>query len=218
MDGYLGQIILFAGDFAPKGWAFCNGQLMLISEYEALYSVIGVAYGGNGTSNFALPDLRGRVPVHSGKGPGVEKFWQLGERFGSDTITLDISEMPNHTHATTTTAPQAQVAVTDDFVSTTVKVPVTKEDAGTDDPTNAILAKVTDTKGNTKSYSTGASDGYLKEFAADVTVDPTSIGVNVGKPGVAILDTGGSQEHLNIQPSLATNYIICINGQYPIRD
>jgi microcystin-dependent protein len=82
---FLGEIRLFAGNFAPRGWLACNGQLLAISQYTALFALLGTYYGGNGTSNFALPDLRGRVPVHMGTGPApANRAYLIGEEFGSD--------------------------------------------------------------------------------------------------------------------------------------
>ncbi|MHA2174882.1 MAG: phage tail protein, partial [Candidatus Hodarchaeales archaeon] len=81
---YLGEIILFAGNFAPRGWAFCDGQLLLISQNTALFSLLGITYGGDGRTTFALPDLRGRVPVHAGTGPGLTPR-PLGQKGGSET-------------------------------------------------------------------------------------------------------------------------------------
>jgi len=96
-DPFVAEIRIFAGNFAPKGWALCNGQLMPISQNTALFSLLGTFYGGDGKSTFALPNLQGSVPMHQGQGPGLsERF--LGEQSGSDTTTLITTEMPVHTH------------------------------------------------------------------------------------------------------------------------
>lgn len=96
-DAYIGEIRLFAGTFAPTGWAFCNGQEMLIQQYTALYSILGLRYGGNGQTTFKLPDLRNRVPIHQGTGTGLTPR-QVGSVGGSSTVTLIEPEMPSHTH------------------------------------------------------------------------------------------------------------------------
>jgi microcystin-dependent protein len=106
-EPFLGQIITVPYNFAPRNWAFCNGQLLPISQQTALFSLLGTFYGGNGTSNFALPDLQGRVPVHvggsSGNGPGLNAY-DLGESGGEESHTLNAAEIPSHTH---TVSPQA---------------------------------------------------------------------------------------------------------------
>ena len=96
-EPFLGMIMLFGGNFAPSGWALCNGQLLSIQQNTALFSILGTTYGGNGTSNFALPDLRGRVPVHFGQGPGLSNYSE-GEVGGSESVTLQTTEMPPHQH------------------------------------------------------------------------------------------------------------------------
>lgn len=95
---YLGQIIMFGGNFAPLGWAFCDGQLLSIAKYDQLYGLIGTTYGGDGVDTFAVPDLRGRVPIHTGQGAGLSNR-VLGESAGSETITLNSNQMPSHTHS-----------------------------------------------------------------------------------------------------------------------
>jgi microcystin-dependent protein len=104
---FLGSIVMFAGNFAPRGWALCNGQLLSIAQNTALFSILGTTYGGNGTTTFALPDLRGRAPVHPGQGPGLSPY-SLGEQIGSETVTLLSNNMPAHNHvvnASTATSP-----------------------------------------------------------------------------------------------------------------
>lgn len=97
MDAYLGEIRLFAGNFAPYGWAFCDGQILPIVQYQALFSILGTTYGGNGTSTFGVPDLRGRAPMHWGQGPGLSAR-ALGQQVGSSSVTLSADQMPSHNH------------------------------------------------------------------------------------------------------------------------
>lgn len=93
----LGSIMLFAGNFPPRGWAFCNGQLLPISQNSALFSIIGTLYGGDGRTTFGLPDLRGRAPVGAGQGPGLSNY-SIGSRVGSETTTLTAANLPSHSH------------------------------------------------------------------------------------------------------------------------
>lgn len=96
-DPFVAEIRIFPFNFAPKGWAWCDGQLLPLSQNTALFSLLGTTYGGNGKSNFALPDLQGRAPMHPGQGPGLS-LHDLGETGGSETVTLLESEIPSHTH------------------------------------------------------------------------------------------------------------------------
>ena len=95
---FIGEITMFVGDFAPRGWQFCNGQLLEISQNSALFSLIGNTYGGDGQRTFALPDLRGRGPVHFGTGPGLSPRAR-GDKYGKETVELTENELPHHTHA-----------------------------------------------------------------------------------------------------------------------
>lgn len=97
-DPFVAEIRIFPFNFAPKGWAWCNGQLLPLSQNTALFSLLGTTYGGNGKSNFALPDLQGRAPMHPGQGPGLS-LRDLGEQGGSETVTLLESEIPAHSHS-----------------------------------------------------------------------------------------------------------------------
>jgi microcystin-dependent protein len=96
-DPFVAEIRIFPFNFAPKGWAFCNGQILPISQNTALFSLLGTTYGGDGKSTFALPDLEGRAPMHPGQGPGLS-LHDLGETGGSESVTLLSSEIPAHTH------------------------------------------------------------------------------------------------------------------------
>jgi microcystin-dependent protein len=123
MDPFIGEIQLFAGTFAPKGWALCNGQLLPIAQNTALYSILGVQYGGDGKTTFALPNLQARAPLGQGQGPGLSGK-VLGQMGGASTVTLSVNEMPNHSH-----------------------LPNTQSVEGVADPTNAIWGKTTGARG-----------------------------------------------------------------------
>lgn len=97
MEGYIGEIRLFAGNFAPRGWMFCDGTLYNISTYDVLYTILGTTYGGNGQTTFGVPDLRGRVAVGTGQGAGLQNI-TLGQAGGTETVTMTTSQMPMHTH------------------------------------------------------------------------------------------------------------------------
>lgn len=117
-EPFIGQVILFGGNFAPRGWAFCAGQIMSIAQNTALFSILGTTYGGNGTTTFALPDLRGRVPVGPGQGPGLSNY-DLGQVGGTETNTLLISQMPMHNHLlTASNQPADQASPQGNFLAT----------------------------------------------------------------------------------------------------
>lgn len=97
MEGYIGQVILFAGNFAPTNWAFCDGRLLSISHNTALFSILGTTYGGDGVTTFALPDMRGRVAISPGQAPGLSDY-ALGQMSGTENVTLLSTEMPQHVH------------------------------------------------------------------------------------------------------------------------
>jgi microcystin-dependent protein len=103
---YIGEIRMFAGNFAPAGWAFCDGQLLAIAENDALFTLIGTTYGGDGQTTFALPDLRGRIPIHQGTGPGLNTR-TLGESAGVENVTLTVNQSPTHSHPFIGTASNA---------------------------------------------------------------------------------------------------------------
>ncbi|MGH6630282.1 MAG: phage tail protein, partial [Burkholderiales bacterium] len=127
---FLGMIQIFPYNFAPRGWAFCNGQILPIVQNTALFSLLGTTYGGNGQTTFALPDLRGRFPNSSGQGPGLSNY-DLGQVGGTESATLTINQMPTHNHTATFASTSALNAAT---IKATLQTPV----AG------AVLAKTVD--------------------------------------------------------------------------
>lgn len=137
---YLSVVMMFAGNFAPRGWAYCDGKLMSIAENTALFSLIGTIYGGDGQTTFALPDLRGRVPVGTGNGPGLPSF-SLGESAGTETVTLTVQNLPMHNHlleaynsnATTNTPANNLLGILDtdsDYVPSGTTVPMSASSIG----------------------------------------------------------------------------------------
>ncbi|MCB1032392.1 MAG: phage tail protein [Acidobacteria bacterium] len=96
-EPFVGEIRMFAGNFAPRGWAFCDGQLLAVSQNDALFSLLGTIYGGDGRTTFGLPDLRGRIPIHAGHGPGLSER-RLGAKGGEEKVTLTVNQLPSHTH------------------------------------------------------------------------------------------------------------------------
>jgi microcystin-dependent protein len=138
---YIGEIRLFAGNYAPLGWEFCWGQLVPIYENEALFTLIGTTYGGDGQGTFALPDLRGRVPVHQGQGPGGSNR-VIGEVAGSETVTLTSAQMAAHRHTPLATSATA---------------------TATSGPAGGVLANA-----SIKVYGSGAPSKYLHGLAVTV--------------------------------------------------
>jgi len=169
MDPFLGQIILFAGNFAPRGWALCEGQILPINQNQALFSLFGTTYGGDGRTTFALPDLRGRAPISQGHGAGLSNR-ALGSQGGTETNHISVAQMPAHNHPGTTIMP----------VST-----------GTGDESEGFVA---------------AANIYSEEATSGASY-----------PSVTSSNTGSGQAVNNIQPYLALNYIVALQGAFPSR-
>lgn len=179
----LGEIRFFAGNFAPRGWAHCAGQLLPIRDNEALFSLLGTTYGGDGRSTFALPDARGRALMHPGRGPGLSSR-QLGDKLGTEFTTPTTANLAPHTHEV--------------VVSATMHA--NRGDARSDSPLNKVLAKTPDSQ---LLYRAGAADVPMS--SQSVTVEATA------------QNTGNGIQFTNIQPSIATNCIIAVQGTYPSR-
>lgn len=139
---FIGQIKMFGGNFAPRNWALCDGQLLTISSNEALFSILGTQYGGDGRTTFGLPDLRGRVPMHDGTGPGLTPR-TIGQKSGSETVTLTESQIPSHSH--------------------TARCDASIGPGHTNVAANAIWANDAGTSSAT--YSTGDADANMKNTA-----------------------------------------------------
>ncbi len=193
MEPFIGQILIFGGNFPPRGWAFCHGQLLSIAEHQALFSLLGTIYGGDGRTTFALPDLRGRTPIGFGQGPGLRNH-RIGEKSGSEEVTLSVNQLPAHTHAATGN------------LSGKARLMTSLEDANTTDPANNSIAE----PDSTKLYSTNLPDHLTSMH--DGTIDTSGLRVQV-----SVENSGSGQAHSNMQPSIALNYIIALVGIYPSR-
>lgn len=155
-DAYIGEIRMFAGNFPPKDWAFCDGSLLPIQRNTALFSILGTAYGGNGTTTFALPNLTGHVPIGAGAGPGLTQRY-VGEEAGSETVTLLATEMPVHAHSPmghpqkgTTNDPTG--AVWGEY-STTSHSGVTKTNLYSSSPNVQMAPQALGTAGNSQAHN-----------------------------------------------------------------
>lgn len=194
MEGTIAQVMMFAGNFAPRAWSFCQGQLLAISQYNAVFSLLGTMYGGDGRTTFALPDLRGRTPIGHGHGPGLTNR-PIGQKGGPERVTLSQLEMPVHNHTANTQS--LQVAVGAD-----------SSNGGVSDPNGAYPAISNFTNAQRQ---TTVVNSYSD--SADTTMAPATVSGQL-----QIGNAGGSQSHENMQPFLAIPYVICLSGVYPSRN
>lgn len=200
----MAEIRLFAGDFSPKSWSFCNGALLAINTNQALFALLGTTYGGNGQTTFGLPDLRGRTAVGTGQGAGLS-YYTLGEMNGTNSVSLLSTQMPQHTHTATTSGSTGQSG------GTAVLQAVNA--GGQASPTGNYLG-VDDSGTGAATYAAGGTGTPVAMNSASVV---TSNGT-VSAPTVAVAMNGSSQPHNNTMPSLALNYVICIYGIFPSRN
>ena len=204
-EPFIGEIRWVGFNFAPRGWADCNGQLLPIAQNTALFSLLGTTYGGNGQTTFALPDMRGRVSVHVGMGPGLSNR-DLGEVGGAEAHSLSVNEMPAHNHPLGThshTIPALPVGLGASSAAAT----------GVDPAGNVLAAATVTGNGNpkvTKIYNSGPANVSLGVGGA---TEPSTTGDATGNTAVA----GGSQPHSIMQPFLAVRCIIALEGIFPSR-
>ena len=202
MDEYVGIIKIFAGMFAPQGYMFCWGQTLQIQQYQALYAIIGTQFGGDGQTTFKLPDLRGRLPLGAGVSQVSGTNYLQGTVGGTETVTLNTSQMPMHNHTASTQGSVAGLSVT-----------VNAGTAGTptNDPTGAYWGK-------SPGAGQAQSQDYTNEKNVQMATDAVQVNGNISGLNVQVGNTGGSQPHNNMQPFLALNFIICVLGYFPPRN
>ena len=172
-EPFIAEIRIFAGNFAPRSWAFCDGQLLPIASNTALFSLIGTTYGGDGRTTTALPNLQGRAPMHPGRGPGLTSR-RLGQKVGVETVTLNETQIPNHSH------------------------------------TFRVHGGGSTTVGPT-STSSVANSRTINAWQTNTTASLVDMAPE------SLSSAGGSQAHYNVQPFLAMNFIIALQGLYPSR-
>jgi microcystin-dependent protein len=170
MDEFIGIVKIFAGNFAPRGWALCQGQILSIAQNTALFSILGTTYGGNGQTTFALPDLRGRMPIGQGQGPGLPSY-SLGQVAGAPSVQLSIANMPAHNHGLF-----------------------------------GFNADAESTKVQGNLCGTTPGNAYA----------PSGQAVQMNGQGTTTL--GNGLPYNNMNPYLAINYIICMEGLFPSRN
>jgi microcystin-dependent protein len=195
MEAFLATIMGWAPSFAPRGWAFCGGQILAISQNTALFSLLGTTYGGNGQTTFALPNLFSRFPIGAGQGPGLSNY-VLGQMAGTESTTLTINNMPAHNHLAGTLA--SQFTATTNVTSTTQSEPTATSILGAANfPDSSTGSPV-----NVNSYAPNNSTPTVS-FPNPVT----------GATALA----GGTQPFSIMPPYLAINWIIALEGIYPSR-
>jgi microcystin-dependent protein len=172
-EPFLAEVRMVGFNFAPRGWAFCDGQILPINQNQSLYSLLGTTYGGDGRTSFALPDLRGRTPIHVGDS-GEGTHHSLGQKSGAETETLIVAEMPHHTHAL-----KASSTDGDDL-----------------NPAGHVLARQVGAV-----YEQNAPAAQLIQMRAGT-----------------VTNAGGGQAHDNMQPYLALNFCIALQGLFPSRN
>lgn len=183
MQGYISEVRMFAGTFAPLSWAFCQGQLLSIAQYTPLFALVGTTYGGDGQTTFGLPDMRGRIPIHNGQGPGLSQY-VLGQKGGVENITLTALNVGGHSH---TVSGNAGVAVATGDGQTPLAV---------------------------NNYPAGNGDAIYSTTTDNSSMAPASLsGITV-----AVQTPNGATPISTVQPYIAMNFIICLEGIFPSRN
>ena len=210
MDAFLATILPFAATYAPQGWADCVGQTMSIQQYTALFALLGTTYGGDGRTTFGIPDLRGRVIVGQGQGPGLANYVQ-GQRAGSENVTLTAAQLPAHSHGATQAASTVSGGT---VVGLTLAVSQATGGHETPQPGEYLAVMVANGE-NVSAYIAAASRGNTVPLGG---LSGGSIsGATVANGAITIASTGNNQPHPNLQPYLVLRYIICIQGLFPPR-
>ncbi|GLQ99372.1 phage tail protein [Dyella mobilis] len=202
-DPFLGEIRMVGFNFAPTGWALCAGNLMSISQNTALFSLLGTFYGGNGTTNFALPDLQGRSPVGTGNGVGLSPI-TIGDKAGVEMTTLTINQMPSHTHAVQS---GGTVNVTGSVAVPACSSPTSGTVGGTP-ANNTVLGTLT---------SGGRAGELYTTTAANTTLLPFNVQSTGTAPAVTLANTGGNLPVAIRNPYLGLTCIIALQGIFPSR-
>jgi microcystin-dependent protein len=200
MEGMIGEIRMFGGDVAPHNWEFCRGQTLYISENDSLFSIIGPTYGGDGIETFMLPNLGGKVAIGVGQGNGLTHR-ALGETLGSEYVLLEQDHLPPHVHNSTLTFDTTPA-------SATIQLHGVNDVGGESGPEGNYIGK--DTGGGCTPYTSNDTN-LVRMHARSIICES----LYATMPEVRVSRAGKDSTHTNMQPVLAVNFIICINGVYP---
>lgn len=213
MDGTIGEIRYFAGNFEPRNWAYCAGQITSIQANTALFSLLGTTYGGNGSTNFAYPDFRGRVAVGAGAGNGLTPR-SIGEFNGAENVPINMANMPVHTHAATFTPTGTPAGITATLKASSL--PATDKTPGNNGANAIGVGSVVDASGQIDPLMIFVNDSNPSVALVGATV--TATGGTAATGTVTNAAAGGSQPFPNLKPFLALNHILCVSGMFPARD
>lgn len=228
MEAFIGTIFPWPMNWAPDGWALCNGQILPISQYQALFSLIGNYYGGDGRTNFALPNLCGRIPVGMGQLPGGQNY-PLAANGGAETSALTTNNLPAHNHGAalsgaTVSGNISSGSITNGSCSVNVNLPANATNTAATVPapdSNCCLGAATYLGKAVNIYSTNDPNITLKNNSVTatgtVTGNVTGAVTGTATGNVTVNNTGNGQPVPNMQPYLVLNYIICMQGLYPPR-
>ncbi|HEV7284221.1 MAG TPA: tail fiber protein [Kaistia sp.] len=197
-EPFLGTVMIWAPNFAPRGWAFCQGQIMAISTNSALFSLLGVTYGGNGQTTFGLPQLAGRVPIGQGQSPGTSSY-VLGETSGTESVTMTQANLPAHTHTALLSGLGVSIGATTANGTTTTP--------GTDKILATGVAEAGGRAGTASIYADAGTSPTTTLAPATVTGGTIQVG-----------PTGSSIPFPVLQPYQVLNYVIALEGVFPSRN
>jgi microcystin-dependent protein len=216
---FLASIILFGGSYAPRSWIYCQGQVLSVNQNAALFSLLSNTYGGDGRSTFGIPDLRGRVPLGTGRGNGLTEF-PLGRQAGRDSVVLATENLAPHHHLATFTGTGGGGSAGGPITANATATMNVSTDAATlGSPDGNYISLMTGGRSGLAQFSPSSTDSStLATDAINVNVDIIG-GDGGGITGgtVTVENTGGNIPVSLIQPSLAMNYILCVDGSYPSR-
>lgn len=202
MEAFIGTILPWPMNWAPSGWALCNGALLPISQWQAVFALIGTTYGGNGTTNFQLPNLQGRAMVGYGNGAGLTPR-NMGDIAGTENVSVLLSNMPSHTHLATFTPGGAGSS----------SLMASPNGGNSSSPGGNYLSNGTDSSGTL----TSPMQNYVTPAAAGATAALAGLSVT-GGPGTVAVQPAGNGLPLGIMPPfLVVNFIFCLNGIFPSR-
>lgn len=210
-EPYLAGMCVFAGNFAPRGYALAQGQLLPINQNQSLYALLGTAFGGDGRTTFQLPDLRGRVAIGAGQGAGLQNY-SLGQKGGNEVSFMSVAELPNHGHTTSTIV---AADIDNDAINTNSSISLNgiASSAGSNAAAGNSLANIN--RRRSGYYTNAAPDVVMANEAVSIEV---SIAEITATASTTIVSAGAGQGHENRMPFIAMNWIIATQGLFPSRN